>query len=491
MRTVRICLLLFAGLLISSAIQAKKKDIISQEKGKSITFRVDPDLPEPTGEGLSMRMHNEDLLIKEILRASEIRGDERVVAAGIGEGKFASYGQHPFFKGMIDAFADHRPVVLTPDVIWFLICQGFAHYVNDNPEELRNLFVDHEGKIDLVVQSGKDLLSGEADWPAIVDGFADQIRSNTKGDIADIMSQKFSTTGVNEHMVSQIVLMETVKAYFDYIVIYMSCGIPSVTLKGTPDDWQSILDRTRKLREYGIGWWVDELEPILEEFVNASKGNPDVEFWRSIVKKYRPGDVRGLSCGMDMGATQFDGWFLKFLPYDERGRTPAEVNMDHSMLPEMVRTEYKYMIINDVTGEVEQTMMMEFWAGIVGMEVDPETYAMTPKMGWFTRIGKTEEEILEEFKSKDKDDIFSDGLQLKVNKVPDIIRKMDRINNLTLRFTGKVVIPEWMDSMDIRSLEIYGSMTPDEEEALRKRFPKARINGQFPRNDDEDDDDFL
>jgi hypothetical protein len=47
-----------------------------------------------------------------------------------------------------------------------------------------------------------------------------------------------------------------------------------------------------------------------------------------------------------------------------------------------------------------------------------------------------------------------------------------------------------MDSMDIRSLEIYGSMTPDEEEALRKRFPKARINGQYPR-DDEDDDVFL
>jgi hypothetical protein len=159
--------------------------------------------------------------------------------------------------------------------------------------------------------------------------------------------------------------------------------------------------------------------------------------------------------------------------------------MDHSMLPEMVRTEYKYMIINDVTGQVEQTMMMEFWAGIVGMEVDPVTYAMTPKMGWFTRICKTEEELLEEFKAMDNGDGFSDGLMLKVNKVPDIIRKMGRINSLTLRFVGKVVIPDWMDGKDIRSLEISGSMTPDEEEALRKRFPKARINGRALLDDED------
>ena len=164
-------MVLFAGILAASGVQAKKKDILSKENG-SITFRVDPDLPEPTGESLSGIMRSSGRLVSVILDRSEIRGEnQRVVAWGIGDKNYASYGQHPFFKGMIDAFADHRPVVLTPDVIWFLICQGFAHYVNDNPEELRNLFVDHEGKIDLVVQSGKDLLSGEADWEAIVDSF--------------------------------------------------------------------------------------------------------------------------------------------------------------------------------------------------------------------------------------------------------------------------------------------------------------------------------
>jgi hypothetical protein len=478
MRTLRICLLVLAGLMATAGVQAKKKDIISQEKGKSITFRVDPDLPEPTGEGL--RMMDSGRLISEMLNREEIPGDaERVVGSGLGDGQIAYYGESPFFKGMIEAFADHRPVVLSPDVIWFLICQGFAHYVNDNPEELRNLFVDHEGKIDLVVQSSKELLEGNADWDSIVDGFYEQIRDNTKGEIADILAQKFSTTGVNEHIVSEIVLMETVKSYFNYIVMYLACGIPSITLTGTPDDWQSILDRTRKLSAYGIDWWVKDLEPILTEFVKASKGKPDVNFWKSIVKKYRPGETRGLSCGMDRGSTKFDGWFLKLMPYDRSGRTPAEVNMDHGMLPQMVRTDYKYIIFNDFTGEKEQEMMMEFWAGIVGWDVDPETFAMTPKLGWFTRVKQTEEELLADLKSKDSDEEgWGEGINLRVNRVPDIIRKMGRINSLSLTFDGKVVIPDWMDGKDIGSLTISGSMTPEEEAALKARFPNANIRRQ-------------
>ena len=106
----------------------------------------------------------------------------------------------------------------------------------------------------------------------------------------------------------------------------------------------------------------------------------------------------------------------------------------------------------------------------------------------FSPVDKSKESKEREGKAKDKEDDFSDGLMLKVNKVPDIIRKMGRINKLTLRFVGKVVIPDWMDSKDIRSLEITGSMTPDEEEALRKRFPKARINGRVLQYDDENDD---
>lgn len=472
---LKLSALVIAGLLLTTSVQANKKDVISREEGR-ITFRVDPDLTEPTGEGVDVLPGSE--VIDNILNKSRIpESDQRVIASSFADNKLGYYGQSPFFKGMIEAFADHRSVVLSPDVVWLLICQGFAHHVNYNPEQLRDLFVDHEGKIDLVVESKKNFLIETAHWDSIVNGFAQQIKENTKGEIADVITAEFSTTGVNEHMASQIVLMETVKAYFEYILMYGVCGIPSVTLTGTPDDWQSVLERTRKLEAYGLGWWVSELEPILKEFVNASKGKPDSEFWRSIVKKYRPGEMRGPGCGMDLGSTDFDGWFLKFLPYDEKGRTPEKVKINHSLQPEMVRTDFKYIVFNDFTGELESVTQMEFWAGIVGMDIDPVTYTMTPKIGWFVRVNKSNEELLAEFKDKD----LRGELELKINKVPEIIKSMDHINMLRLVFTGRVYMPQWMDEKNIDHLTIEGVMTPQEEESIKARFPKANVRNLSPK----------
>jgi hypothetical protein len=41
------------------------------------------------------------------------------------------------------AYAGHRPVALSPDMIWLMICQGVAHHINANAEQLRPQFVKH------------------------------------------------------------------------------------------------------------------------------------------------------------------------------------------------------------------------------------------------------------------------------------------------------------------------------------------------------------
>ena len=463
---------ILAALMMSVGVEAwgKRKDVINKEDG-SITFRVDLNLPKPerpyystTGRRLMEYMLRERGYDEE---------DFNIITSSYADDMLCGFRSNPFFQGMIEAFAHHRPVVLSPDVIWLLICQGFAHYVNDNPELMRDLIVDHDGKMSLVVETDVDLLSQEADWVSIIGSFTEQIKENSKADIADMMQADFSTTGVNERIVSQITLMESVKFYFEYVVIYSMCGIPDITLKGTPDDWQKVLDKTMNLKKYGLGWWVDELEPILKEFVRASKGNPDRSFWMDIVKRFRPGDIRGGGCSMET-PTRFDGWFLKFFPFDKKGRTPSKVTADHNMLPEMVTVDFRYLYLerDAETGSFGTTeYSMELWAGIVGMEEDTATYAFTPKIGWFVRMGKDEKQLIEDLKSRSADDF--DGLSIRVKKVPEIFRKIDRLDRLELRFYGKVEIPEWMDNMKIRIFSIWGDMTESEAEALMKRFPRC------------------
>ncbi len=448
---------------------SKRGVIIKKEKG-SITFTVDRHIPEPTGLEI---LSTPDKIINSIL-GNDIPADKRrVLASSFHDERFGNYGRNPFFKGMIDAFANHRAIVLSPDVIWQLICQGFAYHINKNPEEMRHLFVGHDGKIDLLVESSEDLFSGKADWYGIVGDFETLISEKTKDGIAELMAQPFTTTGPDELMASQVVLMKSMESYFQYIIHYIGCGIPNITLTGTPQDWQSILDRIRQLEKYGLGWWVEGLEPVLEEFVEASKGRPDTDFWKSIVKKHRPGEMRGAGCGFDE-STELDGWFLKFFPYDKNGRMPSKIRMTHDMLPEQVSVEFKYAITDPVSGKVLSVTDMELRAGIMGMTFNEEDWTAIPKIGWFVRVKETEDEILEEMYRRDSGDGWG-GLELRIDRVPEVLKKVSHLKSLTLEFTGKVDLPEWMEGLNIGRLTVRGKMTPEEEASLKERFPNLQI----------------
>lgn len=54
--------------------------------------------------------------------------------------------RHPFVEAVHMAYAQHLPLVISPDMIWYLISSGVAKYINAHAEQVRNKFVDHEGK---------------------------------------------------------------------------------------------------------------------------------------------------------------------------------------------------------------------------------------------------------------------------------------------------------------------------------------------------------
>ncbi|MBQ7898760.1 MAG: DUF4419 domain-containing protein [Bacteroidales bacterium] len=86
-------------------------------------------------------------------------------------------------------YANHRPIVLSPDAIWLLISQSFSYHVNTNSDELRPMFLGHDGKSELTIRSSTDLLSEGADRDAILDMFSAKIASHTKGDVEEIFIQ--------------------------------------------------------------------------------------------------------------------------------------------------------------------------------------------------------------------------------------------------------------------------------------------------------------
>src|SRR4051794_11670624 len=64
----------------------------------------------------------------------------------------AGVGHHSLIAAAHVAFSQHRPLVLSPDVIWVTLAQGLAQHLRLDPERYRHLLVRHGGRMDLRVE---------------------------------------------------------------------------------------------------------------------------------------------------------------------------------------------------------------------------------------------------------------------------------------------------------------------------------------------------
>ena len=471
MKRIFLPIILCCFVVCQLAAQSKDCKILSQSEG-TITFEVDEGL-EVIQEEYPRRHYPPTVTIRGMLQAMQIsESDFNVVAHGIPD-SIQYMGEDAFYQTLVRAYAYHRPLVLSPDMIWLLISQSFGEFVYKNAEELRSQIVSHEGQKEIKIYSKHDLLSDkDVDWDDIFNQFEQQLADNTKGDIAKTITADFTTTGRTERIASQITLMNALKQYFKYVVAYMICGIPSITLQGTVADWEKVLKKTQALEKYGMGWWTTQLEPILEEFVKAAAGHPNSKFWKDIVMQDRPDRLRGGGCNNYEKPTNLDGWFLKLFPDVEKKTVPTAVPHNQNMKSEQVRVPFKY-VIETTEREVLKTYDMEMIAGFVGVEEDRQTYALTPKIGWVVRRGNEEEDAIARIMDMTRNYI------LPAEEVMPILQKIKKLNTLQLSFKGKVELPDWMDDMQIDHFIIYNDISKEEEKVLKKRFPKLEIKREM------------
>ena len=439
-------------------------DIISQQEG-CITFVVDADLPKPRGH---MYYPSKAISIaRRAIKDSRMTdADIEILATSLGDNKLIDVGRDVCYQTFVRAYAEHRPIVITPDMIWLLICQGFSYHINLEPEKYRDLLVSHSGKLDIIVYRDTGGQYSEEDVELIVSDFSKQITEYTKGTITSDLIANFSTTGPMERLVSQITLMDVVKEYFEFIHMEGICGIPYIKLKGTPEDWESMLGRIHQFDKFGLEWWTAKLEPILREFVKAAKGRPKASFWKSIVKKYKPGMLIGRGCLPEgPSPTKIDGWILKFFPYCKDGRTPDKVLNDESLLPETVSVPFKRRRVDDNCNLIQEDCL-DFTAGFFGVHEDRDTYELTPVMGWAISKAESNQDIQKALAWG----ASRYGLSMRVSRVPEALREFNRIESLDLDFVGPVELPSWLDEIDIDSITIRGQLTEEEKEAIKKRF---------------------
>lgn len=302
---------------------------------------------------------------------------------------------HAFAKAAHDAFYDHLPLVIRPDDIWFCIAQGFATHVGKNSENLRSRFVAHKGKKKLVVEREDFILGCKNPWPEAFAAFSEQIGAHV-GKLKELISTRFSTSTETEIAAFDVCLMDTFQGYFEY-EMRAGCGIPEITLLGTPDDWASMIPRVKQLGEFGLETWSEVLVPVLTKIAETAAGQIDKEFWRSFFR------YQSMS-----GPAELTGWILTLFPYlvdDWRTKTLAPnpylatwredfyaaeqradrfLNRDNIHGPSIGRIPDGLVSAPvhcvDVRSGAEHNL--RFVAGLFGVEQNIETRSLAASFGW-------------------------------------------------------------------------------------------------------------
>ncbi|KAI0325323.1 hypothetical protein GY45DRAFT_1261031 [Cubamyces sp. BRFM 1775] len=218
-----------------------------------------------------------------------------------------------FVRAALEAYGSHNHLRVRPDDVWIAILTQLCFYVNAHAEALRGYFVAHAAKRRLVVEA--DGNRHTVDFGRMSRDMTKQIQKNVvDGTLVEWILPDFTTTTLNDKTICSVVMMSTLKTYFEYI-FDLRCGLPTITLDGTKADWQRILDRLDRLYEFGDepSVWANMLRPILQRFVSAFDGQTDTAFWQHIVYRQE----------VMSGEDNISGWITAFCVWDHEGRWKA------------------------------------------------------------------------------------------------------------------------------------------------------------------------
>lgn len=230
---------------------------------------------------------------------------------------YVSPASNGFVDAAIAAYNQHHHLTIRPDDVWFAILTQLNFYINAHVEELRDVFVSHEGKKTLEVKMhGTAGTAGTVDFGAFALAMADLLAVNVKDPaLRDWVMPDFSTTTDEDRAVGGVLFMGAMQGYFRYLG-GICCGLPSATLLGEVADYRRILARLDMFDRLGKEPTAVArlLRPVLAHMIMSFEEGATprvVSFWNTIAHKH----------DLSSGSPRLSGWITAFCVWDAKGRS--------------------------------------------------------------------------------------------------------------------------------------------------------------------------
>ena len=324
------------------------------------------------------------------------------------ETQFFNYKKKSLIAGLVLAYKNHYPITISPDMIWILILQGYSRFMEKYFELVREKYVHFEGKKNICINR-LGIFPEEATketWEGIINEIVEEIEKHIGKEISSNLQSDFSTTNPVTLATSQVSIMSAMKQYFVYKVLMGGCGISSITLEGSLDDWKKIKSKLEFLSSKALKWWTKHLIPIIDNIIktkeyydkNKKINNELIDFWKGMIKLKGKGDMYEPHI--------INGWIIKFIPdlSDQKPKLYEEIS--EVDVPDQIISCPLELIVMNLNG-TSSIYNCDLASGFFGMIQDKDTFNVRPVIGYaVVSENKTTSKLTVEQKNKIIDEFF-------------------------------------------------------------------------------------
>ena len=322
--------------------------------------------------------------------------------------EFFNFKKRSLIAGLILAYKNHYPITISPDMIWLLILQGYSRFMEKYSELVREKYVNFKGKKILGVERLGIFpeTATKEEWKGIIQEFTQKIEDNVGKEVVSNLQADFSTTNSVILTTSQVSIMSAMKQYFIYKVLMGGCGISSITLEGSVEDWEKIKSRLEFLSDKAMKWWTKHLIPIIENIIKTKKYYQEnieindklIEFWKGMIRLKGKGDM--------YDPHMINGWIVKFIPDFSEQKPKLNEEILETEVPDQIISCPMELIVLNLDG-TKTEYKCDLASGFYGMVQNKETFNVKPVIGYAIVVdGKIKSELTLEQKNKIIEEFF-------------------------------------------------------------------------------------
>ena len=159
------------------------------------------------------------------------------------------------------------------------------------------------------------------------------------------------------------------------------CGISSITLEGSLEDWEKIKSKLEFLSNKALGWWTKHLIPIIEKIINTKKtytknnqiSEELIEFWKDMIR------IKGKGGAYD--PHMINGWIIKFIPNLTEAKPGIYEELLETQVPDQIISCPLELIVLNLDG-TKSIYQCDLASGFFGMVQDQESFNVRPVIGY-------------------------------------------------------------------------------------------------------------